>query len=249
MGIVDLLQHPLFLIALPIIAFLYASVGHGGASGYIALMGIFAFPVTFSKPTALLLNILVSLIAFYHYYKGGYFRWKLFYPFAISSIPFAFIGGYIKIESALYKVFLGVFLVLAILSILRVFKKKSTLEPRSLNIYGALFIGACIGLVSGMIGIGGGIVLSPLLLYLAWADLKETAAVSALFIFVNSISALLGLFVKGTEVNASAFVLVFIAFVGGFLGSYLGTKKFDSKTMRIALSLVLVIALVKLFVS
>ena len=115
--------------------------------------------------------------------------------------------------------------------------------------YLALLIGACVGLVSGMIGIGGGIVLSPLILYMAWADLKETAAVSALFIFVNSISALFGFFMKGAIIDSSAFFLVFIAFAGGFLGSYFGSKKFDNNTMRIALSLVLTIALIKLFVS
>ena len=182
----DLLNEPLLMLLLPIVAFLYASVGHGGASGYIAVMSLFALPISVMKPTALVLNILVSGISFYFYFREKKFDFKLFYPFAITSIPCSFFGGLLTVETHYYKIILASVLVIAVLRLVGVFgKEKPVLKP--INIPLALLIGAVIGFLSGLIGIGGGIVLSPVILLLGWANMKQTAAVSALFIFVNSI--------------------------------------------------------------
>lgn len=154
------------------IAFLYASVGHGGASGYLALiLSAFTFPISVMKPTALILNIFVSSVSFYFYFKGNYFKKNLFYPFAIASIPFSFIGGYLTIDTFYYKVILATVLLFAVLRILGFFgKENETIRP--IHIPLALFIGSSIGFLSGLLGIGGGIILSPILLLLGWATIQ-----------------------------------------------------------------------------
>lgn len=246
MLISEILSNPLLLLLLPIVAFLYASVGHGGASGYLALMSLFALPITFMKPTALILNILVSGISFYFYYRENNFKWKLFYPFAISSIPFSFLGGFLTVDSKLYKIILATLLLFAVFRLLGLFGKEKP-NLKEINIPFALLIGAIIGFLSGLIGIGGGIVLSPVLLLLGWANMKQTAAVSALFIFVNSISGIFGFLTKGGEIPSSSSVLIAVVFVGGIFGAYYGSKKFNTKILRNVLAVVLGIAIVKLY--
>ena len=236
----------LFLIILPIVAFLYASVGHGGASGYLALMVLFSFAPETMKPTALFLNLFVAAIAFYHYYKAGYFNKKLFLPFAIASIPLAFLGGMIDIDASIYKKVLGILLIFAILKMLDVFGKESSLI-KDIKLWQGLVVGGIIGFFSGLIGIGGGIILTPIILLLHWGKMKEAAAVSALFIWVNSASGLVGQFTSGVTLSSQSFVLVAMALVGGFFGSYYGSKKFDNKLLRYMLAFVLIIASVKLF--
>lgn len=248
MTVLDLLNSPLLLLLLPIVAFLYASVGHGGASGYLALMSAFSFPMTFMKPTALVLNILVSAVSFYFYYREKNFKWNLFYPFALTSIPFSFVGGYLKIDAFYYKIILATFLIFAVLRLMGVFgKEKHTIKEINLPL--ALGFGAIIGFLSGLIGIGGGIVLSPILLLFGWATMKQTAAVSALFIFVNSISGLFGFVSKGGVIPASSSVLIGVVFIGGLLGAYYGSTKYNSKKLRYILSAVLAIAIVKLYTT
>jgi uncharacterized membrane protein YfcA len=248
MEIVDLLHAPLLLLLLPIVAFLYASVGHGGASGYLALMSLFAFPITFMKPTALVLNIIVSGISFYFYFREKQFDWKLFYPFAITSIPCSFLGGLLTIETHLYKMILATVLIFAVLRLLGIFgKEKAHIRP--VHLASALQIGALIGFLSGLIGIGGGIILSPVLLLLGWATMKQTAAVSALFILVNSVAGLLGFISKGESLPTSSFLVIGIVAVGGILGGYYGSKKFNAVTLRNILALVLGIAIVKLYTT
>ena len=244
----ELIQSPLLLILLLIVAFLYASVGHGGASGYLALMSLFAFPVTFMKPTALVLNILVSGISFWFYYREKKFEWKLFYPFAITSIPFSFLGGIITIETHIYKIILGTVLLFAVARLLGLFGKQKG-ESRPVHLPLALFIGALIGFLSGLIGIGGGIILSPVILLLNWGDMKKTAAVSALFIFVNSISGLFGFLSKGGTLPISSASLVVVALLGGILGGYFGSKKMNVPMLRNVLALVLLIAVFKLYTT
>ncbi|OFY85622.1 MAG: hypothetical protein A3F72_10675 [Bacteroidetes bacterium RIFCSPLOWO2_12_FULL_35_15] len=238
----------LFYILLLIIAFLYASVGHGGASGYLALMAFFSFAPETMRPIALLLNIFVSFIAFALYYRSGYFKWNLFWPFAIASVPAAFLGGLITIDAGLYKKILAVLLLFSVIKLLgfNAQKKGSFKEP---NMIIAILIGASIGLFSGMIGIGGGIILSPLILLLHWADMKKTAAVSALFIFVNSLAGLAGLFAKGFEYKNEMGIMILIAFAGGVAGSYFGAKKFESSLLNKLLAVVLIIAVVKLIIT
>lgn len=239
---------PLLFLLLPIVAFLYASVGHGGASGYLALMSFFAFPIAVMKPTALVLNILVSGISFYFYFREKQFDWKLFYPFAVASIPFSFLGGIITIETRLYKIILATVLIVAVLRLLGAFGKERT-RLRALNLPLALLIGAVIGFLSGLIGIGGGIILSPVILLLGWGNMKQTAAVSALFIFVNSISGLFGFISKGGVLPNSSLPLVALAVLGGILGGYFGSRKFDTLTLRNVLAFVLGIAILKLYTT
>ncbi|MEX0998045.1 MAG: sulfite exporter TauE/SafE family protein [Flavobacteriaceae bacterium] len=235
----------LFLALLFVAAFFYASVGHGGASGYLALMALFSFAPETMRPTALVLNIFVSGIAFYQFYRKGYFQWKLFWPFAIASIPAAFIGGLITVDEQIYKRILGILLFFAIARFMG-FGTNEDKSPKKQLLLLSLSIGAVIGLFSGMIGIGGGIILSPLILLLGWANLKQTAAISALFIFVNSVSGLAGLVSQGVQFNALMWTMLGVAFVGGLLGSYFGANKFNSNKLKYALSFVLLIASVKL---
>lgn len=243
----------LFLLLLPIVAFLYASVGHGGASGYLALMALFSFAPETMKPTALLLNLFVAGIAFYHYYRAGHFSMKLFIPFAITSIPLAFVGGMIEIDAHIYKRILAFLLLFAILKILGVFEpalpsgRKESTQIKDLKLWQGLTVGGIIGFFSGLIGIGGGIILTPVILLLHWGKMKEAAAVSALFIWVNSASGMLGQLTSGVTLSYEAFMLVAIALVGGFLGSYYGSRKFNNKRLQYLLAFVLIIASVKLW--
>ncbi len=235
----------LFLSILPVIAFLYASVGHGGASGYLALMALFSFAPETMKPTALLLNLFVAGIAFIQYYKAGFFNKRLFLSFAIASIPMAFLGGIIEVDASLYKRILAVLLIFAILKMLNVFGKESD-AIRNVKVWQGLAVGGVIGFFSGLIGIGGGIILTPVILLLHWGRMKEAAAVSALFIWVNSASGLIGQFAGGATISSQAFVLVGLALLGGFFGSYYGSRKFNNKKLRYLLAFVLIIASVKL---
>ena len=237
-----------FLMILPIVAFLYASVGHGGASGYLALMAIFSFSPEVMKPTALLLNLFVAGIAFYHYYAAGYFNRKMFLYFAIASVPMAFLGGMIEVDASLYKKVLGVLLIFAVLKMLNVFGKEDS-YVKDVKIWQGLLVGGVIGFVSGLIGIGGGIILSPIILIFHWGNMKEAAAVSALFIWVNSAAGLAGQFSNNDSLSSLSFVLVAIAVIGGFFGSYIGSKKLYNKQLRHLLALVLFMASIKLFMT
>ena len=236
----------LFLLILPIVSFLYASVGHGGASGYLALMALFSFAPETMKPTALLLNLFVAGISFYYYYKGGYFNRKLFFSFAVTSIPLAFIGGTIEIDASIYKKTLAILLVFAILKMLNVFGKE-TESIKPVKLWQGLFVGAIIGFFSGLIGIGGGIILTPIILLLHWGNMKEAAAVSALFIWVNSVAGLVGQLSTGVNLDTEIFVLVAVALLGGVLGGYFGSKKLNNQKLRYMLAFVLFIACLKLF--
>lgn len=235
----------LFYGLLFVVAFLYSSVGHGGASGYLALMAIFAVSPDIMKPTALLLNLFVSLTSFIQFYRGRHFDWKIFLPFAIASVPMAFVGGLITIDAFIYKKILGLLLLLPIIRFL-FFPNNDPSQLKPSNTTLSLFIGAAIGFLSGLIGIGGGIILSPILLLLKWTDMKQTAAVSALFIFVNSLAGLAGQFQKGIHFSPDMFLYVAIAFVGGICGAYFGSLKFNQTLLKYMLAIVLMMAAYKL---
>ena len=220
-------------------------VGHGGASGYLALMAIFNMTPALMKPTALLLNLFVSLTAFIQFYRNGHFKWKIFLPFALASIPLSFLGGMITLDGNIYKKILGIFLIFPITRFL-FYRNYTDEELKENNILGSIAIGGSIGFVSGLIGIGGGIILSPILLLLRWTNQKQTAAISAMFIFVNSLSGLIGQITKGIPLNVSMFEFVGIAFVGGLLGSWLGAFKFNQQFLKYALAIVLAFASYKL---
>ncbi len=235
----------IFYLLLFVVAFLYSSVGHGGASGYLALMAIFSMAPDVMKPTALLLNLFVSLTSFIQFYRGKHFNWRIFLPFAIASVPMAFAGGLIIVNAFVYKKILGLLLLVPIIRFL-FFRNISVEELKKPNTLLSLLIGAAIGFLSGLIGIGGGIILSPVLLLLKWTDMKQTAAISALFIFVNSLSGLAGQFTKGIHFGPEMYAYVVIAFAGGVCGAYYGSLRFKQFILKYLLSAVLIVAAYKL---
>ena len=235
----------IFYILLFLVAFLYSSVGHGGASGYLALMALFSISPEVMKPTALVLNLFVSLTSFIQFYRGKHFNWKIFLPFAVASVPMAYIGGLVTVEAEVYKKILGVLLLLPIIRFV-FFANFKVEELRKPNLFLSVLIGAIIGFLSGLIGIGGGIILSPILLLMKWTDMKQTAAISALFIFVNSLSGLAGQLTRGITFSADMYAYVAIAFAGGIAGAYYGSLKFNPGILKYLLSAVLVVAAYKL---
>ena len=239
---------PLFLILTFGVALLYASVGHGGASGYLALMALYGIAPTSMKPAALILNLFVSGIAFYLFARSGHFRLKIFIPLAVASVPFAFLGGLITLDSALYKRVLGLLLLFPVARFLFF----ARLDPKELHpsrVPASLGMGAGVGFLSGLIGIGGGILLSPILLLLKWTNQKQTAAMSAAFIFLNSLAGLLGQAVQGVRVESDMLPMIVAAVLGGSLGSGLGATKFSSPMLRRTLATVLAIAAFKLLLT
>ena len=235
----------LFFALVLLMAVLYSSVGHGGASGYLALMAIFSFSPEFMRPSALVLNIFVSSISLFSYYKNGHFRLKLLLPFIITSVPFAFLGGLITVNPKAYKIILGIFLIIAIARM--IYRPKNHAEEvNPINKIIALAIGIFLGFFSGLIGIGGGIILSPIIVLLKWGTMKEIAAVSAAFILVNSIAGLTGQFSQGIQLAPEIGYMLAAAITGGLIGSYLGSYKITDKTLKYALSVVLTFASFKL---
>ena len=238
----------IFYVILFFIAFLYAAVGHGGASGYLALMALYDVVPEEMKPTALVLNLFVSLTSFIQYYRGGYFSKKLFIPIAATSIPLAFIGGMITVEENIYKRILGILLLFPVIRFF-FFKNVDDSELKPHNTAIAVVTGGVVGLLSGMIGIGGGIILSPILLLLHWTNQKQTAAISAAFIFVNSVAGLGGMVTQGISFTGDMMMYIIVAFTGGLLGAYLGSKKFNQNVLKYVLETVLLMASYKLLLT
>ena len=229
------------------VAVLYSSVGHAGASGYIAVMTLAGLAPEFIRPTALLLNILVASLTSYQFYRAGHFSWRMFWSFALMSVPCAFLGGYLSVPAPIFKIIVGVVL---LYSALRFFINprpdgETLTLPRPL----ALIIGAGLGFLSGLTGVGGGIFLTPLLLFARWAKTKTAAAVSALFILVNSISGLLGNVSSTKQIPALALPLAAAVLLGGAAGSYLGSRRFSPLLIKRLLACVLAIAGIKLIMA
>lgn len=235
----------LFYSLLFVVAFLYAAVGHGGASGYLALMALFSMAPAVMKPTALLLNLFVSATAFIHFYRASFFKAKLFLPLVLASVPLSFVGGMLTLNGAIYKKILGITLLIPIARFL-FFNQKQEYQLKEYNVLLCLLIGGCIGFLSGLIGIGGGIILSPVLLLLHWTDQKQTAAISALFIFCNSFAGLAGQLIKGISFTENMYWYVAIAFAGGLAGAYYGARKFSQQVLQYILGTVLLVAAYKL---
>jgi uncharacterized protein len=197
------------------------------------------------RPTALLLNLFVSLTSFIQFYRGKYFKFSIFWPLALASIPMAYWGGTIKIDKEYYKIALGILLLIPIIRLL-IFPHIPVNQLKKNNIAVSLLIGAAIGFISGIIGIGGGILLSPLLLLLKWTDQKQTAAISSLFIFVNSLAGLVGQKTNGLHFNTTMMGYVAAAFAGGFCGAYFGAMKFNQEILKKILAFGLALAVYKL---
>ncbi len=234
----------LLVPAIFVVAFLYSSVGHAGASGYIAVMSLFGLVPSIVKPTALGLNLLVASIGAWQFWRAGHFSWPLFWPFALLSIPFAYLGGYVNVPTHIFKILVGVVL---LFSAFRFFLRPAADEVTSKPSYpAAISIGAGLGFLSGLTGTGGGIFLTPLLLFMRWARAKSAAAVSALFILVNSASGLLGHFSSTKSFPALAIPLAVAAVLGGTAGSYLGSHRLQHTVIKRLLAIVLLIAGAKL---
>jgi uncharacterized membrane protein YfcA len=223
------------------VAVLYSCIGHGGASGYIAVLALFSLPPPVFKPTALVLNILVSAIATFNFARSGHFSWRLFWPFAVASIPCSYLGGGLSLPENAFMPLVGVLL---LASACRLFFRKEREEKETLppSVPTALVVGAVLGLLSGLTGVGGGIFLSPLMLLLRWARAREVSAVSALFILVNSIAGLLGHIGSLQAVPGFLPVLAASALCGGIAGSLFGSSRLSAAGILKAMSVVLTIA-------
>jgi uncharacterized membrane protein YfcA len=230
-------------------AALYASVGHGGASSYLAIMGLFNFAPTAMKPTALALNILVSLIATWKFYRAGLFSWSLFWPFAVVSIPAAFLGGAIALPARGYKIVVGLVLLYASVWMFRSARRVTAGSPRRPPLAAALAAGLAIGFLSGLTGVGGGIFLSPLLLYMGWAETRATSGIAAPFILVNSIAGLSGQLSVVHQLPPEIIYWGVAVLVGGWLGATYGSSHAPPPVLRRLLALVLIVAGVKLVLS
>lgn len=237
------------LLAIFFIAFLYSMVGHGGASSYIAVMVLFSVPVHDIKISALILNILVAGTAFYSFFRAGHFRINLLWPFVLISIPFAYLGGRIDVHPALLKILVGVCLLFVALQIFLRRNQRDSESSFPVPYKIALPVGATIGFISGLIGIGGGIFLSPLLLMFKWAHAKTAAAVSAAFILLNSLSGLAAQLNHLVQLNFSIVAYAIVALLGGYVGSQIGSKAFSPYKLKFALTVILVMASYKLIIS
>jgi uncharacterized membrane protein YfcA len=226
-------------------AALYASVGHGGASSYLAIMGLFSLAPDVMKPTALALNILVASVATFKFYRAGLFSWRLFWPFAVASIPAAFVGGAVMLPARSYKIVVGVVLLYAAVWMFRSAMRPISKETHPPPLWAALLAGLAIGFLSGLTGVGGGIFLSPLLLSMGWAETRATSGVTAPFILVNSIAGLLGHIASVSQLP-NVPVWGAAALIGGWIGASYGSKRAPVPVLRQLLSLVLVVAGAKL---
>jgi uncharacterized membrane protein YfcA len=227
-------------------ALLYSSVGHGGASAYLAAMAFFSVAPETMRPASLTLNVFVATIGLVQFYRAGRFSWSILWPFAVASVPAAFIGGAFKLPGTWYKIAVGCMLLVAAARLL--WKPVAdTAKPVPIAI--ALACGAIIGLLSGLTGTGGGIFLSPLLLVMGWAETKQSAGICAAFILANSVAGIFGLLTQPVSFPPMLPNWIVAAVAGGLAGSTLGATQLANPTMRRLLAVVLVIAGLKLILT
>ncbi len=230
-----------------LVAVLYSSVGHAGASGYIAVMTLFSLAPAEIKPIALTLNVLVASIGTWQFWRAGHFSWPVFWPFALLAAPLAFLGGYLNLPAHIFKVLVGIILLLSAAQFLLRPPAESDPAPPPKPV--AIGVGAGLGLLSGLTGTGGGIFLTPLLLFMHWARTRTAAAVSALFILVNSAAGLAGNITATRSFPAFALALAGAAMIGGSIGSYFGSRRLPPAAIKRLLAVVLTIAGFKLILA
>lgn len=235
----------LLALCLMLGATLYSSVGHGGASSYIAIMALFGLPTAVMRPTALALNVLVSGFASVRFIRAGQFRWQILWPFLLGALPMAYVGGMITLPSNTYRPIVGVVLWLSAARLLWARAVQTTIETHDPPIVPAILTGIGIGLLSGLTGTGGGIFLSPLLLLFAWAQPKQASGVAAVFIFANSISGLAGNVASLQQLPDGLPLFAGAVLIGATIGTTLGIKLPERLVLR-SLGLVLIVAGAKL---
>lgn len=250
-GMIDLGLNIHYLIWLAmmvaVMAVLYSSVGHGGASGYLAAMALMGLSVLEVKPAALVMNIAVASMVVYRFAGGGYFNWRLFAPFALASVPLAYLGGTLDVSAFMLKVLIGLSLLVASL---RLFMTQGdVVDPQPPGTLVAMLAGGGIGFIAGLTGVGGAIYLSPVLYAMRWADMRTNAAVSGAFVLVNSISGLLGYLGSGAAIPTFTPLLVVAALTGALLGTSLGLQRMNATAIRRLLGIVLTIAGGKLILT
>ncbi len=246
----------LLAAAFLVVGALYSSVGHAGASGYLAVMALAGVSASLMRPTALSINVLVAVIASVQFWRAGHFRWRLFWPFAAASMPAAFLGGKITLPSAALQGAIGAVLILSAIQMTwtgwrraATARERAARPPRPPPLWAALAVGAALGFVAGLTGTGGGIFLSPLLVIAGWAGLRETAATSAVFILVNSLAGLAGIVGGGWTPVPGLPILAAAAVCGGVVGSQLGSRMLGDRALRTTLAAVLLLAGGKLVVQ
>jgi len=228
-------------------AMLYSSVGHGGASGYLAAMALFGLDPALMKPAALTMNIFVATVVLVRLAPAGHFNRRLFLPLVIGSTPMAFVGGAFLITASAYKLILGVCLLLAFWRLL--WDQRDEGVTGTPSAWLTVPIGAVLGFVAGMTGVGGGIFLSPLLLFLHWTNMRGSAAIAAAFILVNSVAGLAGHASVTQAWPAGVPLLVVVAVCGGLLGSELGARRIAPAQLRKILGMVLAVAGLKMIAT
>lgn len=237
---------PFLAVCIFVVALMYASVGHGGASGYLAVMALFSLHPEALKPTALILNIVVAGVGAYLYCSAGQFSWRVFWPFVITSIPASFFGGTFSLSPELYRPLLGLVLLFAAWQLFAR-RKQDDYQAKAPDHRLAMMIGGVLGFASGLIGVGGGIFLSPLMILLRWARVREVSGIAAMFILVNSVSGLLGHLSSLQHVPEYAPLLAGTALVGGSFGALCGSRHLPVTAILKAMSFMLVMAGGKMF--
>lgn len=230
-------------------AILYSSVGHAGASGYLAAMGLFGLMPTVMRPTALLLNILVASIATFKFYRAGHFVWRLFWPFALGSIPLAFLGGKTRLPDVYYKYLVGAVLLYSAYRFIRNPGIGDEATHETPAIWLMVIFGALLGLLSGLTGVGGGIFLSPIMLFMGWAATRQVSAVAATFILVNSIAGFVGVLSQTSNLPKPAPFFAIAAIIGGFIGAEYGSRRIAGPNLKRLLAAVLIIAGIKMILA
>jgi len=233
-------------VAIFVAALLYSSVGQGGASAYLALMALAGIEPAVMRPAALTLNILVAGIGTVRYVRAGFFSWRAFAPFAAASVPLAFVGGTLVLPGALYRRVVGAVLLAGALHLFLPDRKYSGGTPRRPPPWLAVLLGAGIGLLAGLTGVGGGIFLSPLLVLTGWATIREQAGIAAAFILINSIAGLAGVLGRAGSLPPPVYLWAGAAVAGGLVGTELGSRRLGPVAMRRLLAVVLGIAGFKL---